>query len=88
LGINVLRDRGRGLEISAEGLNGRNLEAIFLQEFLSDALNPKVTVFFLAFLPQFVNVQAGRRRRTALGTDRQHARDARELLDCFILSTC
>jgi threonine/homoserine/homoserine lactone efflux protein len=59
LGINVLRDRGRGLGPSTEGLNAGSLKAIFLQGFLSDALNPKVAVFFLAFLPQFVNVQAG-----------------------------
>ena len=33
----------------------RRLRVIFWQAFLSDALNPKVGVFFLAFLPQFVD---------------------------------
>ena len=59
LGVNALCNRGEGLNISPDTLRGRSLRAIFWQGFLSDALNPKVAVFFLAFLPQFVNVQAG-----------------------------
>lgn len=32
---------------------------IYLQSVIANILNPKVTLFFIAFLPQFVNLQAG-----------------------------
>ncbi|MEO8599912.1 MAG: LysE family translocator [bacterium] len=32
---------------------------IYLQSVIANMLNPKVTLFFIAFLPQFVNQQAG-----------------------------
>jgi threonine/homoserine/homoserine lactone efflux protein len=59
LGIGALRSRGGPVAVSAEGLSGRSRRAIFWQGFVSDVLNPKVAVFFLALLPQFVPVEAG-----------------------------
>ena len=43
----------------AEGGESKAYWTIFKQSVLGNALNPKVTLFFLSFLPQFVNTGAG-----------------------------
>ena len=57
IGIQALRHRA---SFSIEGAtDARALATIYKQSVIGNILNPKVTLFFLAFLPQFVNAQAG-----------------------------
>ena len=53
LGIGALRSKSGPLVI--RGAGSRADRTIFWQAFCSDVLNPKVGVFFLALLPQFVD---------------------------------
>jgi threonine/homoserine/homoserine lactone efflux protein len=57
IGIQAIRHRAA---FAIEGGDEtRALATIYKQSVLGNMLNPKVTLFFLAFLPQFVNPQAG-----------------------------
>jgi threonine/homoserine/homoserine lactone efflux protein len=58
LGIRALRSNQRPLVINGDGLASRNSRTIVWQAFISDVLNPKVAMFFLALLPQFISVNA------------------------------
>ena len=54
LGIRMLRDESESLKLS-EKIDPEVWHAIIANAFVITALNPKSIVFFLAFLPQFIN---------------------------------
>ncbi|WP_050476795.1 LysE family translocator [Herbaspirillum rhizosphaerae] len=57
LGIRTLRSAA---SMSMEAtMTPVSLSRIYWQSVIANILNPKVTLFFIAFLPQFVNMQAG-----------------------------
>lgn len=57
LGIRRLRERDSGA--GQESAPARPLAAIYRQGVIVNALNPKTALFFLAFLPQFVDPARG-----------------------------
>lgn len=57
LGVKTLLSRG-GFSVSG-GEGDVRLRSVFAQGVVSNVMNPKIAVFFLAYLPQFVDPAAG-----------------------------
>ena len=58
LGVKKLRERP-AMDIEAKHVPPLPLRRVYAQGVLVEALNPKVAIFFFAFLPQFVNPARG-----------------------------
>jgi len=59
IGIQSIRSKGSNFQTNDEETTTKNLRKSFQKGVLVSVLNPKVAIFFLAFLPQFVEPQAG-----------------------------
>lgn len=55
LGVGALRARESSLEAKAAAGTAPSLRGLFVRGLAANAVNPKVILFFLAFLPQFVD---------------------------------
>lgn len=56
VGYRAITSKTAALDVEGNAFPRMRKSAIFWQGFWSDVLNPKVAIFFLAFLPQFVDV--------------------------------
>ena len=56
LGLKMLAQK---TDLTSQQLKAESLGVIFRQGAITNMLNPKVAIFFLAFLPQFINAHRG-----------------------------
>ena len=59
LGVNALRHAGASAPVQGSGAPTASTRDLFLKGLLANAINPKVVLFFLSFLPQFVVQEQG-----------------------------
>jgi threonine/homoserine/homoserine lactone efflux protein len=54
IGVKALTSKSEHVEIKPTNIKVNGMMKMFLTAFFSDVLNPKIAIFFLAFLPQFI----------------------------------
>lgn len=59
LGVQSILSKQTVARVSARVLQPAMYRTIFWQGFLSDTLNPKVAIFFISLLPQFIQPNSG-----------------------------
>ncbi len=58
VGISMIRDGG-GISLGSSDTSGQRMGLVVRRGILLNLLNPKLTIFFFAFLPQFLDPTAG-----------------------------
>lgn len=58
MGVKTLMNKQAAFETAGNKFQARDLRKIYRQGVITNVLNPKVALFFLSFLPQFINPQA------------------------------
>lgn len=57
LGVSLFRAKGRG-DVVLSGIEAKSGRRAFFESIAVEVLNPKTVIFFMAFLPQFIDASA------------------------------
>lgn len=86
LGVQAFRSPGTKFDLSSERVPKVTAAQAFRQGILVDLLNPKVAIFFMAFLPQFVRPGHGDASLQLIGLGALVIAVAIPIESCFVLA--